>query len=434
MSDVAYEAPKRSWVHEAGARPANAKPAVAVVDDAIFESEAVLQEAMREAAECASEVVDILRDQLQDDSLRHWLYPHGTLAVTTQADHSCGLTLDPSPDASVAFTVHREFGGGGFDVTIFSGQPRATLVCLPHDERSTDESVALRAAALLHRDVEWAEPDDDEDDDEDDDDIRIGPDGRCIDAPREKKPPAAAPPKQPAAQPQPPTQSAAQPQPWRLRRVHAEGARTDAGESATAASGATRSGSESESGDSEDEGEGEGSEVDEEADEAAEAEQMAASAALALKAALGEAQRGAPSAPAAQSTPPSAAHAKPAPDPPAQPADPATPAPPAAPAARTVWASAPELHDLKATREVLGTRDEVLACLVVQQACRERLRNKAGHMDAAAQPPAAPARTRAPGSGGAIAAAAKVRRSGSAREPAAPVPGVEGHESAVGVS
>ena len=53
--------------------------------------------------------LSILRDQLQDDSLRHWLYPHGTLAVTTQADHSCGLTLDPSPDASVAFTVHREF-------------------------------------------------------------------------------------------------------------------------------------------------------------------------------------------------------------------------------------------------------------------------------------------------------------------------------------
>jgi hypothetical protein len=52
--------------------------------------------------------------------------------------------------------------------------------------------------------------------------------------------------------------------------------------------------------------------------------------------------------------------------------------PPAHGAPRTVWASAPELHELKESREVLGTRTEVLACIALQQACRHKLSSGQG--------------------------------------------------------
>ena len=187
-SAAEYAAPLLS-VHRPGPLPGDDSSAsgplpgdgfsAVVAEDTVFESDSELQQSIHAAKACAEQVADLLRDQLDDRSLRRLVYPHGTLVVTTAADHSAGLALLPAPVAAAACTVHRQFGGGSFDVAAFSGQPRATLVCLPHDERNGDEIVALRAATLMHRDVQWAMPSYDEDDEDDEvDEIRIGVGGR----------------------------------------------------------------------------------------------------------------------------------------------------------------------------------------------------------------------------------------------------------------
>ena len=88
-------------------------------------------------------VISKLRDQLHDE-LRTCVYPFGTVAVTTEADHDIGLELDSSTDATDNWTVHRAYGEGKFDVCIFSDQPRTTLVSFPFDKEMEDMEVGAR--------------------------------------------------------------------------------------------------------------------------------------------------------------------------------------------------------------------------------------------------------------------------------------------------
>ena len=123
------------------------------------------ERAIAAAKSMAQPCLDKLRSQL--GAIQHCAYPNGTVTVTTEADEDVGLALDPSPAAAEAFTVHREFGDGEFDVVMFEGQPRTTLVCFPASAERTDIAVGLRGRALLQQDIAWCERDlydEDEDD------------------------------------------------------------------------------------------------------------------------------------------------------------------------------------------------------------------------------------------------------------------------------
>ena len=71
----------------------------------IFGSEEELQRTVQEARSCASAVVDILREQCDDSSLRHLTYPYGTTAVAGTNDHASGFAL--VLQSTTSFTVHR---------------------------------------------------------------------------------------------------------------------------------------------------------------------------------------------------------------------------------------------------------------------------------------------------------------------------------------
>jgi|UniRef100_A0A7S3APJ9 hypothetical protein len=114
------------------------------------------EQVFEQASECAPLVVERLREAM--GSLHHCLYPHGTVAIATEDElHEFGLGLDSSPAGSNAFTVHRESYGGEYDVVVFSKQPRTTMVCFPNDQQTTDAEVAMRARALLLRDIAWCD-------------------------------------------------------------------------------------------------------------------------------------------------------------------------------------------------------------------------------------------------------------------------------------
>ena len=141
-----------------------------IVEDDAFDGSDDEQEAINIAHAVAAGVLGMLREQFGE--VRHWLYPFGTLCVTTELDHSQGLGLDPSPDAGDSFTVLRGYGSGKFDVVMFKRQPRTTLVGFPHDPKTADRVVGLRARALLMSDVAWCE--DFSDDSEDEYASRVG--------------------------------------------------------------------------------------------------------------------------------------------------------------------------------------------------------------------------------------------------------------------
>ena len=319
-----------------------------VEDAAIFDTEEDLQQSIETAVDCAHEVVEVLREQMADPALRHQIYPHGTLAITTHADHNHGLGLDSSVMAAAA-TVHREFGGGGFDVAMFSGMARATLVCLPHDASVADELIGLRAASLLQRDVQWCELPMADLYGDSDDDYDIGPDGRSI---ARTAAAGAASASGAAAE----LRSG-----WRIRRVAEEVPRAD--EEVPRGADSAEENDDEEEGEEEEESEEEEDGEEEEEEEGEVGDNVGVAAAVSTHAhATGEAS-------ATQQAP----H-EPPPLPLASGArEPTGPA--ASAAARQRWASAPEIDELHTMREILGTREEVLACLALQDAWREaRLR------------------------------------------------------------
>ena len=145
-----------------------------VDEDAVFASDGAEEASVDEAVRAAEVVLKKLREQL-DSSLRSCVYPFGTVTVTSDIDHDLGLALDPAPELSDSFTIHRAYGGGVLDVCMFEAQPRSTLVCFTHDASADDVSVGLRARALLLRDIYWCERDDSSDAPSEEE---IGPDGR----------------------------------------------------------------------------------------------------------------------------------------------------------------------------------------------------------------------------------------------------------------
>lgn len=133
------------------------------INDDVFDDSGDEQEAINSAHIVAESVLAMLREQFGED-VRHWIYPFGTVAITTDADHSEGLGLDPSPKAADSFTVLRGYGDGAYDVTMFKRQSRTTLVGFPHDADADDQFVGLRARALLLSDIEWCEASDSSED------------------------------------------------------------------------------------------------------------------------------------------------------------------------------------------------------------------------------------------------------------------------------
>lgn len=153
-----------------------------VDEDAVFSCSHDVDTAIREANRCAPIVVKRLRETL-GDSLHYCVYPSGTVAVTSPKDEDAGLGLDPSPEASNSFTVHRGYSGGGFDVCMFEGQPRSTFVCFPFDASAEEVTVGMRARALLLQDLIWCERDTSHlwgSDSESEADLEIGTEGRLV--------------------------------------------------------------------------------------------------------------------------------------------------------------------------------------------------------------------------------------------------------------
>ena len=77
-----------------------------VDEDAVFASDGAEEASVDEAVRAAEVVLKKLREQL-GSSLRSCIYPFGTVTVTSDIDHDLGLALDPAPELSDRFTIHR---------------------------------------------------------------------------------------------------------------------------------------------------------------------------------------------------------------------------------------------------------------------------------------------------------------------------------------
>lgn len=138
-------------------------PSFEVEEEAAFDGSSDEEEAIKQARRGGPAVVKKLRGVM--GSLHHCVYPHGSVTIATDEElHELGLQIDTSLAAANAFKVHRESYGGEFDVVAFSAQPRMTMVCFLHDQHVTDAEVALRARAILQRDIEWCQADTSSDD------------------------------------------------------------------------------------------------------------------------------------------------------------------------------------------------------------------------------------------------------------------------------
>ena len=155
------------WEHLHAAAPAPPEAHAAAKDEAYadgdpFEDDRDEERASAAATSAAGPCLLALGAAMgcsAGEGLRHCLYPHGSMSVTTDEDEHLGLQLDPTPAATETFTVHRDFGGGAYDVVVFDAQPRTTLVCFPASSRHTDIAVGLRGRALLRHDIDWCERD-----------------------------------------------------------------------------------------------------------------------------------------------------------------------------------------------------------------------------------------------------------------------------------
>ena len=304
--------------HDSGDAP----DGVALAEDEFFSDTDDEEAAIEAATQAAPALLALLREQCGE--LRSWTYPAGTIAITTAADHDEGLGLDPSDDATDCFTVHREYGGGAFDVTMFTEQPRATAIGFPHDPNRADEHVGMRARALLLADIDWCERDSDDGSDTTQD----GYSGS--DADTDSEPAARMRIRRLPSKPLPPPEQAAAAVTLALE---GDGARTEDARAAAAAA--------------EEEEEEEQQQQQQQQqhhhhhhhhhharDEPVFADPSSAASANRKATATGN-------SPETSATP------------------------------RQRWASAPELDELAG--ELLGTREQVLACLVLQGAYRQRL-------------------------------------------------------------